>query len=660
MCGIAGVIRFDGANVPTPLIKAMGRAIKHRGDDDLGYVLLNSSSVPHPFCGEDSDEAIRHSLPDLDTVVGEAYTAAFCHRRFSIIDLSPGGHQPFLDQSGKYSITFNGEIYNYIELREELSKLEHSFLTESDTEVFLRSYIEWGTGCFKKLNGFWAAAITDSEKKITVLSRDRLGKKPLYYYHSNDALYFASEIKSLLEVPAIRNSVGVNEELLYHWVTSGLRDIENQTFFNGIKSFPAASFAVTGERFTGNFERFWSVPDKRASIRAISVEEVKKQIYDILLDSVKIRLRADVPLCVELSGGMDSSALVAFAAIASGKKISTFTVRFPEKEWNEEPFARKIAEQYNVNYNIIENPSIDFWKTISPFTYLEEEPYHSPNLNSNQAVWGAMRGQGMKVSLNGAAGDELFAGYGNYFYNVQLENLKNLQFGDFMGNLKWTEYDHKLKSFLHPLIFLFEQVSGVSLLKHRSENRSLGESLRVRGDIKKYQFLTAEKMLHSELTNTKIPYWLSSGDKGYMGLPLEVRAPFLDYRIVEYAATLPASYLIRNGWHKWIFRKAVEDILPADVVWRRKKMGFPFPFETFHAKNRAIFEKIVRERDNPFLTSIPDEKITGNWRLVSFILWYEYFFNSNMKLFREIEEMSGSSGAVGAYLPAYIKYYPGG
>jgi asparagine synthase (glutamine-hydrolysing) len=209
------------------------------------------------------------------------------------------------------------------------------------------------------------------------------------------------------------------------------------------------------------------------------------------------------------------------------------------------------------------------------------------------------------------------------------------------------------------LIYLFEQKTGVTLLKHRAANKSLGLELKKKASGKKYEFLTAEKMLHSELTNTKIPYWLASGDKGYMGLPLEVRAPFLDYRLVEYASTLPASYLIKDGWHKWILRKAVEKILPADVVWRKKKMGFPFPFETFFKNNHEIFQKIVERRDNPYIAHLPNDQIIGNWRMISFILWYEYFFNGNMSLFEEISKTQPSDGKKGSFIPGYIKYYSG-
>jgi asparagine synthase (glutamine-hydrolysing) len=659
MCGIAGIVKFDGKPIDPTLLDRMNRAIKHRGDDDEGYIFINPSHKISTFCNSDTVQELKEKLLPLEAAKGENYFFAASHRRFSIIDLSTGGHQPFVDESKKYSITFNGEIYNYLEVREELLRSGYQFLTESDTEVFLKAYIEWGTECFNKLNGFWAAAITDSIKKRVVISRDRLGKKPLYYYSSESTFYFASEIKALLEVDEIKKHIKVNENLLYYWVSYGLRDIDNQTFFLGIKSFPAASFTILDGSFNQVFHSFWEVPRLRKTPSAIPIGDAIENINKILLDSVQIRLRADVPLCVELSGGMDSSALVAFASLASKKKISTYTVRFPEKEWNEEPYARKVAEYYDVNYNIIENPVVDFWSTIAPFTYLEEEPYHSPNLNSNQAVWGAMRGEGIKVSLNGAAGDELFAGYGNYFYNVQIENLKNLRFDDFIGNLKWTEYDSALKSFLHPLIYLFEQKTGLTLLKHRGENKFLGERLKKNAETKKYEFLTAEKMLYSELTNTKIPYWLASGDKGYMGLPLEVRAPFLDYRLVEYVATLPVNYLIKDGWHKWIFRKAVEKILPSEVVWRKKKMGFPFPYETFFENNYKIFQLIVDRRDNPFISHLSNEKIIKNWRVISFILWYEYFFNSNMSLFEDIRNLSKSRNIKQKYIPGYLKYYRG-
>ncbi|MGE5497257.1 MAG: asparagine synthase (glutamine-hydrolyzing) [Syntrophothermus sp.] len=658
MCGIAGYINLDGKLVDPVKLLAMNNVISHRGSDDEGYVLINQQSSEFlNFSGVRSAGEIKSGLPVISGSANSiGANIGLAHKRFSIIDLSAHGHQPFFDKERSCCIVFNGEIYNYPELRENLKSQGVKFYTSSDTEVLLELYKKSGTECFRYMNGFWAVAIYDFRKKQLILSRDRLGKKPIYYTKIDNSIYFASEIKSLLEIPEVAQRKKVNESMVYNWLALGLRDLDFSTAYEGIFTFPSASFSAIEEEFPKKITTFWSVPGERYSEKDFSIEEACSQIRSTLEDSVKIRLRADVPLCVELSGGMDSSALVALASHVSAQKIITYTVRFPEKEWNEEPFARSVAEHYNVDYRVIDNPVDDFWKQILPFTYLEEEPYHSPNLQTNQVIWSLMRKEGIKVSLNGASGDEIFAGYGNYFFNAQLENLKKLQLNSFFGNLDWKEGKSRLRAFLLPFIYMWKSYYNLPFPMQLFNSIS-DDFIKLSPPLKKYKFITLTETLFSEITNSKIPYWLRSGDKGYMGIPLEVRAPFLDYRMVEIGTKIPYSYLIRDGWHKWIFRKAMEDILPADVVWRRNKMGFPFPYETFYRNSEAIISKIIKETENPYLDYSRQDRFRNNWNVLSFILWYELFINDNKKLLKEIQTMSGDYGNTENYKPGFLNTY---
>jgi asparagine synthase (glutamine-hydrolysing) len=235
---------------------------------------------------------------------------------------------------------------------------------------------------------------------------------------------------------------------------------------------------------------------------------------------------------------------------------------------------------------------------------------------------------------------------------VQLENLKNLQLRNFYSNLNWKESDSKIKSLLHPFLFLWKKYLNLPMPIKAHSNYS-DEYIKLPIPREKYNFLTLSQTLYSEITNTKIPYWLRSGDKGYMGIPLEVRAPFLDYRMVEIGSQLPSSYLIRDGWHKWIFRKSLEDILPADVVWRERKMGFPFPYADFYKQSHEIVDLLVTKTSNPYLDYSKREQFKNNWHALSFILWYELFINSNITLFDEIKNK-----ALGAFSPDDYKYKP--
>ena len=638
MCGIAGIVDLDGGPVHAGHLLRMNRAIAHRGPDDEGYALISQDGLRSAsYAGESSPREIRSALPTFGADANSfGASIGIAHRRFSIIDLSAAGHQPFFDAERNCCVSFNGEIYNYLEVREALAAEGVRFSTQSDTEVLVEAYKHWGPDAFARLNGFWALAIFDFRTRKLVLSRDRIGKRPLYWTQVGSRVYFASEIKSLLEVPEVRDRRRVNEEAVYRWLAFGQKDLDFATCFEGIHSLPSASWAAVEAGFPDTARVFWQVPrhEERLTENDISTDEAARTLRETLQESVRIRLRADVPLSVELSGGLDSSTLVALAAQAHDGPITTYTIRFPEKQWNEEPYARSVADRYGVDYRVIDSPTENFWADIRPFTHLEEEPYHSPNLQTNQVIWTQMRAMGTKVSLNGAGGDENFAGYSQYYIAAQTERLLNGRFASYFRNaLGYSEGRTNLRMTLTPFTALASEAFGRLGLARR---KRLGYFRGPTFPGRKRQPLSLTEALYSDMTNTLMPYWLRSGDRGYMGIPLEVRAPFLDYRVIELAFRLPTGYLFREGWHKWILRKAVEDILPADVVWRRNKMGFPFPYGRFYEENRRIVDLILDRATNPYMDLTQRRLLGDNWRALGFILWYEYFFNDNLSLFDAI------------------------
>jgi asparagine synthase (glutamine-hydrolysing) len=643
MCGICGIVSLRAEPVRGVELLAMSRAIEHRGPDDEGFALINSrSGKSWYYAGSRTTPEIRHIRPTFEPERHPSANIGLGHGRFSIIDLSAAGHQPFISSDESCCVVFNGEIYNYLELREELVRSGVSFRSKSDTEVLVESYKLWGVECFKRFNGFWAVALYDFAKRQLLLSRDRIGKKPLFWARFGDSIYFASEIKALLRVKSVSEQAKVDERSAFIWLAYGKKDIGNITSFEGVYSLPAGTWTFIDQDFPNRLIRFWDLPCKRIKESDISIQEASTHLRRLLEDAVRIRLRADVPVAVELSGGLDSSTLVALAATVSKRQVQTFTVRFPEKQWNEEPFARSLADRFDVGYNVLDSPIDRFWNNITAFTWLEEEPYHAPNLQTNQEVWGVMREQGMKVSLNGAGGDELLGGYRHHFAPAQLELLSQGNFSCFICNLM----KHKESS----NIFQSGWRIAFSALRRLSQSVPHLTAFRSRLWFRHLQFQShfpnpvqsnlLSDFLYNDMTNMLMPYWLRSGDRGYMGVPLEVRAPFLDYRVVEFAFRLPISYLVRNGWHKWILRKAMEDILPTDVAWRRNKMGFPFDFDRFYRKSRAILELIFREADNPYVNKRLLGSFTCDWRVISFLLWYELFFNKNSDLFRRIEALA--------------------
>lgn len=647
MCGIAGIVNLDDRPLDARRLRSMLSVIRHRGPDDGGFALIDRQQrTIRSFSDTDCSEAQRQKNPVLTNDSGGRSSIGLAHRRFSIIDLSAAGHQPFVNDSGDCCLTFNGEIYNYVELRDELIGKGFAFRSQSDTEVVLRAYQAWGTECFERFHGFWALAIYDANRDRIVVSRDRLGKKPLYWARIESSIYFASEIKALLQIPEISSQTAPDRKAIWMWCSERLRDTDNGTFFTNIKCLPAGSWAVIDDVFPNNTTRYWQFPTQRLNEKDISISEACSTLRDTLFDAVRIRLRADVPLAVSLSGGMDSSAIVAIATQISTQRLTTFTIKYSDPRYNEEPFARAVANRCGVDYRVMEPPTHDFWNGVLPYTYLQEEPYHSPHQQTGIGISAAMRAEGIKVCLHGAAGDELFAGYPSYFQFAQRDNWAQRRFYRFFSNASnWTESKTSMPRRI--LAAVANQIGGEKQAAIRNRGRASTPRtpplspafLEEMADMKSPQASTLSDKLYFDATSGLIPYWLTSGDKKDMAAPLEYRCPLLDHRVVELAMKMPTTYLIRNGWHKWILRKAVEDLLPGSIVWRRNKMGLPFPIGTFIKESRAAIDHLVDGSTNPFMDHSRKDRTKADWNLISFEIWYALFFDHNIELIERASQL---------------------
>ncbi len=641
MCGIAGIITPDKNVISNAHIISMGQSIGHRGPDDEGFSIVGDDGRVSSYSGRESRKEVKRSLPSLESAGAHSgVQAAFVHRRFSIIDMTPGGHQPLVDNSSGLILVFNGELYNYIELRSELCELGVHFYTQSDSEVVLKAYGQWGRACFSRFNGFWSLAIYNTVRDELILVRDRLGKKPLYYSQIGNSLYFASEMKALLRIQSIKNSRKLNQSAMNAWLQLGLKDFSAQTFFENILRVPPASMLTFASGKITAIDTWWSLPEKRYTESQFSVADASNELRKRLTKAVEYRLRADVPVGAELSGGMDSSVLTMLAA-GIQPDIQAYTVRFPGKGFDEEPYARKVAEMYKLNYTVIEAPKTHIWGWIPQFTALEEEPYHSPNLMSNQAIWSKMRAAGIKVSINGASGDECFAGYYPHFMTYQNELFFRGAVFRFLKNaMQYNQtpwYKTLPKSLLRTTQVPKYAIRRIIQQMGHGEYRLLPE------DIAR-PYTTLAEQLSADMLRNLMPYWLTSGDKASMGLPIEVRMPFLDCDVIDLAFKMPISYLIRNGWHKWILRETFKKALPEAVTWRRLKMGFPFPLKEFIDENQEILQIIQKMSDCPHCQI--NSATRYNWPAISFILWYEHFINENTALFEKIEEMAGEGEAL--------------
>lgn len=607
-------------------------AIAHRGPDDEGYCLLDLSTRHLDFRhGDETAGGARGETAHLNDCPSP-YHAGLGHRRFSIVDLSPGGHQPFHDPQTDSCLVFNGEIYNYLELRSELVAHGVRFVSRSDTEVFLRAYLHWGVTCFERFNGFWAAVLFDGRSGTFVFSRDRIGKRHLYWAVVDGSLYFASEIKSLLvAAPSLRT---LNRSACAGWLLFGRKDVDERTMFADIHSFPAGSYARIGEKLSLHPIPYWRIPFERLRETDIHPDEAARRLRDVMFDAVRLRLRADVPVGVELSGGVDSSIITAIASELSGSRCDVYTVKFDDPSCDEEPYARAVAERTAVDYTVLRPGASDLLQNLYEFTWLHEEPYHSPNLRTNQLMWESMRARGVKVSLNGAAGDECFAGYRSYFGAVQLQHLLEGNWRKLLRNVtRYSEDGRVWRTLPVPLVRLV-----LRNLQDRHPLYRRGRKVSV-SDVDEKVYRTP-RLFAGETVNmmqTRImPYWLASGDRDTMGIPIEVRLPFLDYRVVELAFRLPAAYLLRDGWHKWILRRAFESYLPHEVVWRKRKMGFPFPLHSLLRDHPAFWRYVQSAAPRDYLrwpSRLDHTKL--DWPALSFILWYQ-MVNGNTSFWKDL------------------------
>ncbi len=654
MCGIAGYLSFNSPTDDTRTLLCMSRAIAHRGPDDEGFVLIDPArDWVMDLYSSQTASAARGGGVAIESVGDQPHRIGLAHRRFSIVDLSSAGHQPFWSTDRRVVAVFNGEIYNYVELRSELERLGHVFRTRSDTEVLLAGYQQWGEACFKHFTGFWAVALYDCAKRQLLLARDRLGKAPLYFTRRGGRLWFASEIKAIL-VAAGRSGLTINEKALADYALMGRRDVMHSTMYEGIETLPAASYAwVAGD---GTFvpQRYWSIPTRRFSEREMPVAAAVENFREALGDALELRLRADAPVGLELSGGLDSSTMVALTA-ARGKPLRAFTASFAGDNMDEAPFARQVVEHCNANIGgggSIEMTTIrptgdEFWDHADSFLHLMDEPIHAPNTLTYQRVWAAMASHGLRASISGAAADELLAGYHRDYYTPYLRHLMHrgqfVQLHREIAHLSErpaafmsAEYRKRWRQAMGPASSAAASAAGVlNVSSPGSAVHQLDASLsplRLPKPPRDMPGSDIDSVLHANMTDWRMNYWLRVANTSSMGVPLEIRMPFLDHRVVELGFTMPLAYLIRDGWMKWIMRKAMDGLLPPDIIWRQRKWGFRFPYTQWLRESEQRFFTLASGVDCPYIdaanlrtnyATLAEKNPLLLWRAMNIVLWWK-------------------------------------
>jgi asparagine synthase (glutamine-hydrolysing) len=558
MCGIAGFVSHHRAACKEDARNIINRMMDvqiHRGPDGDGLWLGDSGPA----------------------IIGLG------HKRLSIIDLSQGGDQPRTSSCGRYVLTYNGELYNYIELRAELQRLGCVFRTRSDTEVVLQALIAWGTGAFERFNGMWALAFLDTHRHVVVLSRDRFGEKPLYLYEATDRVFFSSEVKAVLAGSG--QQFRVHLPAVARFVTQSLLDAQPESFFEGVAQVPAGHFVEVaygkGRPSVGAAQSYWSLDE---SLPHLKQPELEEWVRDLFLDSVRLRLRSDVPVGVLLSGGIDSSAITAaVGAIAPERDVQVISAVSDDPRVSEEGFVDLMARHCgrSVHKIRLHADAAGAMDLISDATWHNDEPIGGFSSVAYYLMMSAAKDLGLKVILSGQGADESLCGYRKYmFFNLQ-QLCRDRQTG--------TLFSECASHLLPPWTMLRGFRAG-------DAKRYLPASMHIRPTILGEAFPEGSRMHElpvglgvcglrarqvSDLLKYSVPTLTHYEDRMSMAMSREVRLPFLDHRLVSLFVQLPMRYKIRRGWSKWLFRKALAPLLPREIAWRRDKNPFMTPAATW-------------------------------------------------------------------------------
>jgi asparagine synthase (glutamine-hydrolysing) len=548
MCGIVGCVgNRPGLDEISSL--RMRDSLVHRGPDDAG---VWSSSVDNVMLGS---------------------------RRLAIFDLSPRGHQPMQDPSGALTIVFNGEIYNWVELRRELQRY-YQFHTRTDTEVLLAAYAQWGTHCLDHLNGMFAFAIWDAKQKRLFAARDRFGEKPFYYYHRQDVLLFASETKALLAAGVV--PAEPNLGAIYRYIAFRETDASEETFFKDVISLPAGhALAYSPATDLLRTWQYWDI-DPDASVRYPKESAYAEYFSNLLSDSVKLRLRSDVTVGSCLSGGLDSSTIVShIASQRSAKQQVTFSIRSEDPALDEGRYIRLVSEKFSTtNFEVYPDP-LRLVEEMDSFVWHQDHPSLNGSVYAQWCVMRLARDRGVTVLLDGQGGDEHLAGY----METTGYHLRDLAF-----NSQWaTLVNAAISRIRHSGIRTIGPILAPQLPQMAQRAiRSIYEPLSLNDDFALSAFSPPTSVrerfrssLHNELYRqlrcTMLPKLLRFADRSSMAFSREVRLPFLDHRIAEYLFAIPESHKISGATTKAILRQAAQGRIPSEIISRKDKKGFEVP-----------------------------------------------------------------------------------
>jgi len=619
MCGFVFVLNQNNGNVDKSLIEVMNQKIIHRGPDQEGYHFANN--------------------------IGMGF------RRLSILDLSEAGRQPMHSFDNRYTITFNGEIYNYIELKDELLALGYSFRSNSDTEVLLNSYLEWGESCLDRLNGMWAFLIYDNIEKTIFGARDRFGVKPLFVAQTGGHLLLASEIKCIRDCSIYKPETNLNAVAKF-FIDGRLNDSQ-ETFFSGITEIaPGTKLKIDN---LGNIttNKYWSIDENKPQI---SDPDFDTKYFSIFEDAVKLRLRADVPVGVFLSGGLDSTAIICSMARnwpehAKGDKL-LHAFSFIDKEFDESVYINDTIAQTNATLHTFNSSANELYDLLDEALWFHDEPLHSMTALVGFSLMRLAKENGIKVVLNGQGADEVIAGYPTYRDNYWYTLLKDLKIKKWLSEINVYSKFHNLnRSTLlkqSALKTVSTQISQNKLARQFRSKKTPHNQIDLHPWLSKdlYNNLipahasddqTLQGALKQSVYTAPLPLYMRIEDRNSMGNSIEARLPFMDYRLVQYSFSLEDSLKAHGPWNKYVLREAMKEKIPESTRIRVDKMGFPTPTKRWltgpllqtakdiiHSKGfreRGIYnsKRVIADLDNL------ENSATNNVPLLFDILQFEHW-----------------------------------
>jgi asparagine synthase (glutamine-hydrolysing) len=658
MCGLAAIFQLN-SSLQAGVLSRMAELIVHRGPDGEGYALGRDSGVDF-LAGRDTPSGDMFGLnfkPTADLNAGDvAWRWGLAHRRLSILDLAPTGHQPMSSTDGRYVISYNGEVYNYLEIKEELSALGHSFRGRSDTEVIIAAYAQWGRDCLHRFNGMFAFVLVDTKERRVFAARDRFGVKPLYLYKTAGTCVFASEIKQFSALPVW--SASLHWQNAHDFMISGLADHNEDTLFSGVHQIPGghfieSSFHALPTAVTIPWYDLRAVPNQKN----MDFEEAAHRFAVLFSESVQLRLRADVPVGTALSGGLDSSSIVCevsaqLKAMGQGAQKS-FSICSSIPQYDERGFIDIVTASTGVNAHHFYPDTDALLRELPKIVWHQDEPFAGTSIFAEWSVYQLARAQGVKVTLDGHGADEMLCGYHLFFWVYLNDLLLSGKIGQWIGEARELNEVHgySLSDIIRSQLVMAVPSRWVRVLRNvvRKEGANRHLLSNAQGTLMALDdpherarplFNDVRSESERELIQTSVPVQLHWADRDSMAHSVESRLPFLDYRLVEFVTRCSDSYKIGAGTTKRLLRKGMAHRLPLQIAQRQDKMGFVTPEQVWlcdqqgqyfsnwlqgkDALARSILSEVSIQRAHRILQK-RERYNRFAWRTLSMVMWAEQY-----------------------------------